>query len=424
MSKDIQQCIGELKQSPLFALSKCSNELAHTNFWAWLIEECIIDGENKFVELFIPGFYKDKHVFHKVTREEGNRDLTIYYDIEYGKKKEEKKVSCHIVENKIKTIPTKKQLIKYEDEIKDKMLTFFDSNSEQKRKVKKRFTGGTLTGIKNTLDNLPEQWTPLLYKEMAEKMDKIVLNAEKEKRNVPNKGIIKQYIKDINNISTIITTEVDRIGNDFILDLNGFNIKEDIESIKLGDILLKQIGCKYAQEIERELKKHEKELETDWGYPSVETAFNHKKVTITVVYKDTIIYKEKGNDKEKEIGRLGVQIEGNEFRIYGGPFHSSETIKNGLRQVEQRFLEEKWFEPYDANEKEKKIREKPTVMNCGKDKDYCCGYVTSNYIHLYQYWRIDMWMMNQEHNKQDLYEEIIEELKTAKEIINSGFSFR
>lgn len=107
--------IEELKRSPIFALSKCNNESAHSNFWAWLIEYEDDQKNHPFLKLFVPD---PDIVFDNVKREEKNRDLTIYYH----KKDEPKESRCHIVENKLKSIPTVKQLERYEIEIEEVKL--------------------------------------------------------------------------------------------------------------------------------------------------------------------------------------------------------------------------------------------------------------------------------------------------------------
>ena len=56
-----QEQINILKKSPLFALTLGSKELAHSNFWEWLIN-LEIDGKHPYVELFIEDF--DEKVFN------------------------------------------------------------------------------------------------------------------------------------------------------------------------------------------------------------------------------------------------------------------------------------------------------------------------------------------------------------------------
>lgn len=123
--KTIKTAIQELKASPLFAMSLANNELAHSNYWKWLIDLKDASGKHPFIEVFKPGFYKDNNKFIKAEREKNNMDLYISYHDKNGEKKH------IIIENKIKSIPTKDQLLKYQETA---------NNS-------KEFTEGILTGI-------------------------------------------------------------------------------------------------------------------------------------------------------------------------------------------------------------------------------------------------------------------------------------
>lgn len=398
MNKDIKTCIKELKESPLFALSKCSNELAHTNFWAWLIEECIIDDKNIFVEVFIPDFYENGYVFNKATREEGHRDLTIYYERETGQR------GCHIVENKIKAIPTKTQLEGYEKDVEG---TFF---------------GGTLTGIMKTLDEIPEghqvgDWGFVDYETIANNIEKQLNQFDED---YVHRKVIEQYIQDIRNINGLITKEIENTGEKYkwkIEDIDKGN-EEEIEKIKMGDILLKQLGCQFAKEVQERINKEGEVLRSTWGKPFVNNDFNNKRATITVVYKEADGSEEPMN--KEEIGRLGIQIEGDQFRLYGGPGSEGKKYKKH-EELFNELKKRKWLQAFDAKVDTPTIRGNETAMQGGRGKhgklEYC-RYTGSNYTHIYQYWDIG------ERKREDLCNDIIEYLKEAKKIIDAGLSFR
>ena len=398
MNKDIKTCIKELRESPLFALSKCSNELAHTNFWAWLIEECIKDGKNVFVEVFIPGFYEKGYVFSKVTREEGHRDLTIYYE------RDTEQRGCHIVENKIKSIPTETQLEDYKNNVEN---TFF---------------GGTLTGITKTLDKIPDgynvgDWGFVDYETIASNIEKQLKQFGKD---YVHREVIEQYIQDIRNISGLITKEIENTGEKYkwkIEDIDKGN-EEEIEKIKMGDILLKQLGCQFAKEVQERINKEGEDLRSTWGKPFVNNDFNNKKATITVVYKESDGSEELKN--KEEIGRFGIQIEGDQFRLYGGPGSEGKKYKKH-EDLFNELKKRNWLQAFDAKADTPTIRGNKTAMRGGRGKhgklEYC-RYTGSNYTHIYQYWDIE------ENNREDLCNDIIEYLKEAKQIIDTGLSFR
>ena len=216
--------IEELKRSPIFALSKCNHELAHSNFWAWLIEYEDDQKNHPFLKLFVPD---SDIVFDNVTREEKNRDLTIYYH----KKDEPKESRCHIVENKLKSIPTVKQLERYEKEIEEQH--------------KGQFKGGTLTGIEETLDlGKLNKWHFVSYDELAQAIEEIADEQKVEK----DRQVIEQYIKDIANVSYVLKTAQQRLGERWLLsDEDLFN---KLEEVKLGDVFLKQTGCLLKKKID------------------------------------------------------------------------------------------------------------------------------------------------------------------------------
>ena len=86
-NNDLKQIADKLNNSPLFQLSLCSKELAHSNFWKWLIELNTGDEErpcHPFVKIFIPDFYDNEYEFEEVRREEKHRDLSIHYKDEEG----------------------------------------------------------------------------------------------------------------------------------------------------------------------------------------------------------------------------------------------------------------------------------------------------------------------------------------------------
>lgn len=103
----IQNIINTLRQSPLFNLSLASKELFHSNFLAWIIEERG-DIARTLLQNIAPEV--DSPVLDeslKVMREENNFDLTVLVTSSKGQK------FRIVIENKVKSVPTKKQLDEY-----------------------------------------------------------------------------------------------------------------------------------------------------------------------------------------------------------------------------------------------------------------------------------------------------------------------
>lgn len=93
-----------LKGSLLFYMSLGSKELFHSNTWAWLIER-----DNSFARIFFPSISQGAAI--TVTREEKNRDLTIWVN------RGTNEAQAYVIENKFKSIPRRGQLIQYENEV-------------------------------------------------------------------------------------------------------------------------------------------------------------------------------------------------------------------------------------------------------------------------------------------------------------------
>lgn len=388
------QEIKELYHSPLFALSLSGKELAHSNFWAWLIKQ-EINHKNPFVEVFIQDFYSKGFKLVGVEREEGDRDLTLYYSDALGKAK------CCFIENKLKSIPTAKQLIGYVN----------DYTSSGKNKP--LFINGLLTGIEQTIDLSDiKDWAFLSYEEIAKRI--ISINNLNKKNVYYN--TINEYAKDLNRITKVIGDAVKEINNKktYNWNIDSFN---QLAAIKLDDVFLKHVAERLRILIEDEIKKPDNNLESKWGNPYVYTCFNNKKATITVIYQENISNERDMKDPEKnEIGRIGVQIEGNQFRIYCGPSKPDSKYKDDPDKLYNEMVSINWFEPFDRTKRV--IRKSSTSMQGGRGmgrKLGYCKYITPNYTHIYQYYNIA-----NDISYAELIENIVRELKDAKKIIDNN----
>ena len=416
-NNDLKQIADKLNNSPLFQLSLCSKELAHSNFWKWLIELNTGDEEHPchpFVKIFIPDFYDNEYEFEEVRREEKHRDLSIHY------KDEEGNFRCFVVENKLKSLPTTEQLTKYEKWFKP---TF-------KNEI---FAGGVLTGIE---DNLLKQkclknWEFLSYEKISEKIKEIrgslkpcTDDDEKQKNTLRILDVIDMYQSDLHNISELLTVSLQEAQGKYITKAKD----RELQDVRMDDIFLKLHAERVAQEIKGKLETEKEELTSDrWGMPEVDVSFNHKKATITIIYKEQD-YDEHGKP-QKEIGRLGVQLEGNQFRIYGGPSNSNAKLKDA-KILAKEFEEKKWFEQVCDS----KLCGKTTKMRLKNGSIGFCKYETRDYTHLYQHWDIEDWIRTSERSVDkiydevecsvdEIYSEIKETLKNAKKIIDNDENF-
>lgn len=189
---DVKKVVSDLKDNPVFRMSLASKELFHSNMLALMLENGWIDG---LAELFAPYNGKDKLNGYKVLtvlREKSHFDLIIVflpsndYDatIKYadifqnsGPNNESLlstlKNNCKfvVVENKLKSIPDKKQLEKYDEAIQNR-IWLNDA-------IVLNITNTTryLMAPKVALDNFKEcqEWKHVYYEHILEK-----LQAQKE----------------------------------------------------------------------------------------------------------------------------------------------------------------------------------------------------------------------------------------------------
>ena len=174
--KSIEEKIKELHQSAIYAMSLGSKELFHSNFWAWLMEQ-----DESFVEVFFNDESGKKHM--KIGREDGHRDVTLY------RKNDENDENCdvYVIENKLKSIATEEQLIKYKTSV-EKWRTW---------------KGGVLTGIRKPLFDLPDGWFFLFYRQVAERI--MVIAQKSSKDNIKNHiETIRQYCKVLHLICDVL----------------------------------------------------------------------------------------------------------------------------------------------------------------------------------------------------------------------------
>ncbi len=109
MAENLDAIKDNLNASPMYNLSLSSKELFHSNFLAWL-------GNNKETRQFFVAVIKELTKIEldfngdwKVEREDKNFDLCIKKDNDY----------ILVIENKVKSIPSKAQLDRYVGKIED-----------------------------------------------------------------------------------------------------------------------------------------------------------------------------------------------------------------------------------------------------------------------------------------------------------------
>ena len=286
------------------------------------------------------------------------------------------KTEVLIIENKIKSIPTKEQLMRYEEELGKQDLTIT----------------GILTGLYASLD-IQElgKWLFLSYHEIAKR----IMNIQEVHATMDFADYIQQYAEDIEVLYDLFQSKMEQNKGKYIIG------DKDLEKIRYSDIYVKLKGSEFMEEINKRLTF---EAYKDWVKPVCGLSFNHKKPTLSIVFSQRI-----DGDPTKEIGMIGVQIEGDQFRIYGG---ASQEGNYHEKVVIEKLYDCDYFKRNFAEKISKQGRTSKMRNN------YCkYGNIAAKYCHCYQYWKIE------DFSYDAIIDELIKQMRIAEEKIKNGLTF-
>ena len=269
MSAKVNELIGRLEESPIYAMSLGNHELFHSNFWAWLFKNTSQGSE--YVKVFFDTF--DSNSEFTVEREQENRDLTIWQNRR-----------AFVIENKLKSIPSVEQLQKYTSKLKDKceeavftgMVNPFSENNK---------------GPCFSSEESNKYWGFKGYLDIGKEIKRIAQNETCYK----TRQLISDYAQMICDANDLLNEIITSIGKDNLIirpaETNGE--KTRLEKIKLQDIVLKMNAALLLSN------------EIPINGLSRELSFNHKKATMT--------FRLKNKDASHS---AGIQIEGNQYRRF------------------------------------------------------------------------------------------------------------
>ena len=167
--------IKKLKDSPLYNLSMANKELFHSNFLAWFGNIYKIEFNWLINQLLGAGSWPDEIQDYSIVREYKHFDICI-------------KDSCDnpriLIENKVKSVPTKEQLDRYRSEVNEDLciLILLTMTSHLH----------DLTGAKG--------WKIITYKDLSEKLSKVSL------ADSYHSQLLKDYCEYVDNLQQIIET--------------------------------------------------------------------------------------------------------------------------------------------------------------------------------------------------------------------------
>ena len=171
-TKEIEELVKQLQKSPLFNFSMSNKEFFHSNVLAWLGNNFKDEFRNLINDLLGPGSWPNDLKDFTVEREYNHFDICIKGSL--GPR--------IIIENKVKSIPTKRQLDGYKNKIKKGDCLFI------------------LLTMTSNLHNMTiaEGWKVVTYKNISDKLSKVTLS------NPYYNQLLKDYCEYIKNLQDII----------------------------------------------------------------------------------------------------------------------------------------------------------------------------------------------------------------------------
>jgi hypothetical protein len=285
-----------LKESPMFQLSLTSKELFHSNFISWVLTNYSKECSPVFAAYLQEG---DDFTITNVKREEGNKDINIYFRHEAGLTKK------LIIENKVKSLPNYEQLAKYTTNDPDEsyvLLSLISPPFSQNNKV--------------YIPEFNKEWTCINYQDLAHQLQDVV--SAIEAKNPYHANIVLDYIGLVSSLHQLTQ---DAIGDIQAEHYNYYrSSNKDLESfreIRMHDFFLKlkheMIALEFYQAIEERFPHLHLVPTKRWEEAQADEVFvgsgftngsglSEMKYVITETANSPII--------------LGIQIQGTMFRMF------------------------------------------------------------------------------------------------------------
>lgn len=372
MENKITLTLDHLNENPLFQMSLSSKELFHSNLLAWFMEK-----KPDFAFSFIDNLeIIDKNECDKILsieREKHSVDILLSIQLKDSSK------LLVVIENKVKSLPYKEQLVKYNEKIE---------KEKDYKEHKKSYV--LLSLIEPDFDGSLEGWKYLSYEEILNSLD--ALNVENiESEFIALKDIKKAYCSFIEDLIEI---------KDYIKGIETYNFYEKdnkifnkIGDMRINDLVLKGIhqiiATKVRKKLENEnlglkLKAQEKDLKVVGNcYVGVDFTRSTGITDLKIVmheHKDTRFL-------------MGVQLQGKQLRYVlkvtpreNGNIEKNRTIAEELAK-EGIWLTEGETYTRNDNLSFEKGKDKMDKKGFGKGRNNCpfCKYNKGDFLYRYDY---------------------------------------
>lgn len=370
--------INSLKKSPLYNLSLANKELFHSNFIAWFgreYPEFFLGFINKLLEGRCQGWDKglEDNFFH-IKREFLHFDICVLDN--NGRIR-------LVIENKIKSIPTIKQLEGY---VKDVQKT----NSKKNDAVSVAFILLSMNNDfhdKNNKDVDTIGWIRVDYKKVSAALSKTKIN------DIYHQQLIDDYCRYIVNLQNTIE-KYDKSDKLLLNDVE----EKVLKDIDIHDLCGKRRMQRFHQMVYNKLssftfvgKREELRFDTSKKYIYMDWGFSNSSPMLTIIFKTN-----KGDDAQIQIQdqqyRHGIEIADEQMEKH---ITRNSKNKNDLSEAGKNYILENYAEFLLGKDA---IKHYPTFsknQKLGQREDYCKfapkNQVNGKYLCLvYQYVKISM----------------------------------
>jgi hypothetical protein len=326
--------IEKLQNNFLFQLSLGSKELFHSNLIAWLLEQKNEQEEQKLFLYFINKFggadfseVKIEQISNiKITREEGNLDLMLKW---------EQNNICFfiIIENKMKSLPSIKQLHEY-----DKKVTTIEKTNKTINKVVKKLLLTPFPVVVNYSTDNKTEWVNITYVNDILQFLEYAKTLNYKISEIPM--VLSSYIEFIQQLTNLLKEfELDSI-EAFRFRKYDFYYRDSIDNlreIRLHDFVLKAAHDHLAKLIADEIKKqYDQIIESYDDFKNVETGvLVHSGFSRSTGLTDIKIHLGK-----KQL--IGLQLQGNTLKYYVEVLENSRIDQN-IEFAKKLVEKNKWF---------------------------------------------------------------------------------
>ena len=292
----LEQIAKELEVSPMFQLSLSSKELFHSNFLYWIWKYNPAAFKEIIEKLFGDNTKFDWSSKFIVEREKKKFDLSVWEE-----NADKSRVLRLVIENKVKSIPRKKQLDDYKESIK---------------KIDNKDVKFLLLSLSPTFPemNVIKDWNIVNYKILAKAIKEVFCNAE-IRNSTYEYNVICDYYRFIRHLH-LIANEWNNSPESSWLDIPDMNI---YRQLRISD-LRQKLHAAYALSHLLDAFSHDDEkLFTDsnieWEIPAGEIMKRGNDNTFYVNFgmtRDTGFFEIKVKIEDNTI--FLIQVQGNQYR--------------------------------------------------------------------------------------------------------------